>query len=264
MWKLIKYELQARYVRFIAFLLGILIWDFLWIREFEKYSSGIGGAFKINPVYFTLTLATLNSLLFILFIVLLFANIIHVFQSFQNNHFSFAQTPPIKSYKILISKLLVILLEFIVLLGFQVGRIINYYSGMITKMQASMIMMSDIKNFSSIQVVTRALIISSLYLVLFYLLNILVRFLSILVIRKLSQSSKLLFKFIYIVIECILYMVIIWLFYRVFFPLNFFRVSISSYSFFKTYAIPLIMSLGAIFGFLFYFIHWFYTRRTDF
>jgi hypothetical protein len=264
MWKLIKYELRTRYVRFMALLLGILIWDFLWIRELNKFSSGLTGSFKIDPVYITVTLVTLNSLLFILFIILLLTNIIQLFQSFQNNNFSFTQISPIKSYKILLTKLVVILVEFAMILGFQVGIIIRYYSVMVGKMQASMIMMNDIKRFSSIQVVSRNLIIFSLYLILFYLLNILIRFLSILVIRRLSQNSKLLFRLIYFVIEFILYIATIWLFYRVFISFNFFQFSTSSYQFFKTHGTPLFISLVVVFIFLNYFIYWFYTRKTDF
>ena len=121
MWKLIKYELKTRYVQFLAFLLGILVWDFLWIRELNSFGSDFKGVYKIDPSFITMTLIFLVTLVFILFLVLIIITTNQNLRSFKNNCFSFFQTTPIPPIKILVSQLFVIILEVILLFAVQAG-----------------------------------------------------------------------------------------------------------------------------------------------
>jgi len=255
MWKLIKYELQARYYGILIFLVGILGWDLSWYIYFYKnFRSESIETFSMDIIGICCVLIVL------LFLFILIVNINYFYRYFQTNNLSLLQTVPLKSWKILISKFITIILEFVGLYTIQICITSIYYA-----ISKHLIMeFSPDSYFTRLYGVTntfKTMFVISLFLFFFYTINILIRFISILLVRHIAQTTKSIFGISFI-IDVFHIIVFVSLFFLILNKTkNWDGVTINLFTY-QGFFYILIFLIVFLFSFLF--IHWFYTRKTDF
>lgn len=252
MRKLIKYELQVRKFGWLIFLLGIIGWDFAWIYNFYR--------FDIDQIGLQFSLIFLSVLSFLLPILLLFTNLSYFYHYFQTNNFSHLQSYPTKAWKILLSKLMLVILEYLCLILVQFAVILLFY-----KFSIHQLMIRNPLLFKVSQ--PDRLILPSIFRVNFfifflYMISILVLFLFILFIKKAAQSSK---TFFWLTILSF----VVYFFSLVMIIIKYYQVTLASkipqtYYFSFQFFANWFLIFFPICIVLCYFIYWFYTRRTDF
>lgn len=257
MWKLIKYELQTRKFGILVFLLGIICWVVAQFIAFSKVDSYwdipliFGFSFHFNIFFLTS-----------LFIII---NVIYFYRFFQTNNLSQLQNYPIKTWKILVSKLIVVIFEFVSLHILNFG-IFLLYVVLVPSKELSRIFSLVEDDFVKVSHGIYVLNIASFFyrIFLFYIVSILFLFSFQLLIRRTTQNSRgyfwitILFVFSYFTF----FLFLVYRYIMNSFDFNFLLTSFSYLPIYPWWAVLLIFL--TICSFLSLFIHWFYTRKTDF
>lgn len=254
MWKLIVYEFRSRIYGVYCFLLGLIIWDFIVIFRFSWMES------------IEIDFHTLFTLLFVpmilLFFILLISNIYTFYHYFLTNNLSFLFIFPIKTWKILFSKLLSVIIEFLAIYGLQFLTTITAYDKVL-----AMALRKSPKVFAETQITpvySSDLLFYILNIFFVYILSLILLFGFILVIRWTVQNSKTFFWITFIFVGGYFY----GFFYSIIRLIDFFDKSDIDYfqtvmksSRFVTKETMLFLFLGLLLSFL---IHWFFTKKSEF
>jgi heme A synthase len=254
MWKLIKYELQARYFGLLVFLLGILGWDIAWIFNLNKDGFSESGL--------TFSLISFAFLTIFLFGFQLIVNTNYFYRYFQTNNLSHLQGYPIHSNKTLLSKLIVVALEFLGLNAVHFVVMVSYYGIAYTNMKLDPNTYS-IESFASVLKYSQNLLATFYQILMLYLLSILILFLAIILIRRAVQNSKAYFWITFFLISFYFYTLV-----NVIAKLtknSSMDDTMTNFSYNLSYPWWIVViTFLVISSLLSVLINWFYTRKTDF
>jgi hypothetical protein len=254
MWKLIKYELQSRKFGWLVFLLGIIGWDFAWIYGFSRDGLIKYGFSSYLIIFYLLTI--------ILFLMQLIINTNYFYRYFQTNNLSHLQGYPIHANKTLLSKLIVVALEFLGLNAVHFVVMVSFYSIAYSKMKLNPNTYS-IGSFASVMKYSQNLLTTFYQILMIYLLSILILFLAIILIRRAVQNSKAYFWITFILIGAYFYSLV-----AVIAKLtknSSMDSTMTNFSFNLSFSWWIVVvAFLVISSLLSMFIHWFYTRKTDF
>jgi len=254
MWKLIVYEFRSRIYGVYCFLLGLILWDFIVIVRFSRMES-----IEIDfHTLFTLLFAPMV----LLFFILLISNIYTFYHYFLTNNLSFLFIFPIKTWKILFSKLLSVIIEFVTIYGLHLIITITTYDKVL-----EMALQKSPKVFTETQITSAYssdLLFYILNIFFVYILSLILLFGFILVIRWTAQNSKTFFWITFLFVGGYFY----GFFYSIIRLVDFFDKSEIDYfqivmksSRFVSKETILFLILGIVLSFL---IHWFFTKKSEF
>lgn len=265
MWKLIKYELQTRKTSFYVFIWGILGW--YMVEILLLYSAGAFVDMKMNGVFLFMFIPLVHVSMLLLATLLIFVNTYYFYRCFQNNNLSQLQVFPVKSSKTLFSKLITVIVEFFSIHFLYLIITVAYVGISIFIAKDPSLMSPEAiseNGYSNLFGYTINLVSFLYRIFLFYIISILFLFSFLLLIRRITQNSKGYF-WITILLTLLYLTFFMFIIYRYIMNSIRFNISLTSFSYLPTYSWWIILILFFFICSIFsLFIHWFYSRKTDF